>query len=83
MRLAARSDVLDALASHIAGASSRQEEVAHQIARMEQLAELVTQLRSSGLSEQAALTQGLKVLDGEEMPPRWNFRFASTHGDAS
>lgn len=80
MRLAAQTEVLDALAAEVVGASSRQLE---QLARMEQLAELVTQLRSGGLSEQAALQQGLRVIAGQEPAPRPPLRFAAVHGDPS
>lgn len=78
MRLAAQADVLDALATQIAGASLRR---AQQVARMEQLAELVTQLRSGGLSEQAALQQGLRIVAGQEPAPPRTTRFAATYGD--
>ncbi len=80
MRLAAQVDVLDALAAQVAGASSQR---SAQIQRMEHLAELVTQLRSGGLSDQAALQQGLRIVDGQEDAPRRSLRFAATHGDPS
>lgn len=80
MRLAAQANVLDALATQIAGASLRR---AEQVAQMEQLAELVTQLRSGGLSQPAALEQGLRVLAGREPMPRPTSRFAAVYGDPS
>lgn len=83
MRLAAQTEVLDALASHIAGASSSPAERGQQVARMERLAELMTQLRSGGLSEQAALLQGLRIVDGQEPAPPFTLRFANIHGDPS
>lgn len=81
MRLAAQAAVFDALAAQAAGASPRLRP-ADQLARLERLAELVTQLRHGGMSQQAALTRGLQIIEAGEASPQPSARFAGIYGDA-
>lgn len=82
MRLAARSDVLGALASQLAGASPAAAKTQADLGALETLASLVTQLRAGGLQPEAALAAALEVVEGRQPRPPASRRFAGVYGDS-